>query len=368
MTSVPKRTWSLPTVERSRVLVVDDNADMREHLSRLLAKWWDVEAASDGLAALEAARQNTPDLVLADVMMPRLDGIGLLSALRSDPDLADIPVILLSARAGEEARIEGLSVGADDYLVKPFSARELVARVRSNLAFARLRADELASMSRLHELSTRLTAMSDLPSILHEVLDATMELQGADFGDVQLYDEATGTLKIVAHRGVGQEFLDYFEIVDASDTSACGLALREGDRIVIEDVNTDPDYEPHRDIAASTGYRGVQSTPLFDRQSGEPVGMLSTLFREPHRPSARELRLTDLYARQAADVIAFRLAERRLSESEDAFPHARQCHPCNRLVHRRRRQRHLLQRSLVRVHGPDARTGAELRQFGGGPP
>jgi PAS domain S-box-containing protein len=179
--------------------------------------------------------------------------------------------------------------------------------------------DELASMSRLHELSTRLTAMSDLPSILHEVLDATMQLQGADFGDVQLYDEATGTLKIVAHRGVGQEFLDYFEIVDASDTSACGLALREGDRIVIEDVNTDPDYEPHRDIAASTGYRGVQSTPLFDRQSGEPVGMLSTLFREPHRPSARELRLTDLYARQAADVIAFRLAERRLSESEARF-------------------------------------------------
>jgi len=117
--------------QRSRLLIVDDNADMREHLSRVLAKRWDVEAASDGLAALEAARQNTPDLVLADVMMPRLDGIGLLSALRSDPDLADIPVILLSARAGEEARIEGLNVGADDYLVEPVSARELVARVRS---------------------------------------------------------------------------------------------------------------------------------------------------------------------------------------------------------------------------------------------
>src|SRR5258708_15387241 len=110
---------------------------MREHLRRVLAKWWDVEAASDGLAALEAARQNTPDLVLADVMMPRLDGIGLLSALRSDPNLADIPVILLSARAGEEARIEGLNVGADDYLVKPFSARELPATVRPHLSLPR---------------------------------------------------------------------------------------------------------------------------------------------------------------------------------------------------------------------------------------
>jgi PAS domain S-box-containing protein len=138
--------------QRSRVLIVDDNADMREHLSRVLAKWWDVEAANDGLAALEAARQNTPDLVLADVMMPRLDGIGLLSALRSDPDLADIPVILLSARAGEEARIEGLNVGADDYLVKPFSARELVARVRSHLSMSR----------RLRESEARLQAAVDL--------------------------------------------------------------------------------------------------------------------------------------------------------------------------------------------------------------
>ena len=138
--------------QRSRVLIVDDNADMREHLIRLLAKWWDVEAASDGLAALEAARQNIPDLVLADVMMPRLDGIGLLTALRSDPKLSDIPVILLSARAGEEARIEGLNVGADDYLVKPFSARELVARVRSHLSMSR----------RLRESEARLQAAVDL--------------------------------------------------------------------------------------------------------------------------------------------------------------------------------------------------------------
>ena len=164
-----------------------------------------------------------------------------------------------------------------------------------------------------------LTAMSELSSILQEVLDTAMELQGADFGAVQLYDEATGTLKIVAHRGLNQEFLDYFETVDASDTSASGLALRAGARITIEDVKSHPDYAAHRDIAASTGYRGVQSTPLFDRNTGKPLGMLSTLFREPYRPSAREVRLTDLYARQAADVIAFRLAERRLSQSEARF-------------------------------------------------
>jgi PAS domain-containing protein len=111
-------------------------------------------------------------------------------------------------------------------------------------------------------------------------------------------------------------FLDCFVTTDASETSACGLAMRSAMRVLIEHVTTDPKFEPHRHVAASTGFRGVQSTPLFDRNSAKPVGMLSTHFREPHRPSEDELRRTDVYARQAADVIAFRLAERALRESE----------------------------------------------------
>ena len=112
--------------------------------------------------------------------------------------------------------------------------------------------------ARLNELSTRLAATSDLASIMYEMLDGIIELQTADFGAVQLYDEATGTLKIVAHRGLDQKFLDHFETVDAKDSSACGLALRSGTRVIIEDVNVDPDFDPHRDIAASTGFRAVQ--------------------------------------------------------------------------------------------------------------
>ena len=141
-------------------------------------------------------------------------------------------------------------------------------------------------------------------------------LQGAHFGDFQLYDDAAGILKIVAHRGVDQQFLDYFATVDASGTCACGLALRNGSRIIVEDVNTHPDFEPHREIAARTGFRSVQSTPLLNHHTGKTVGVLSTMFREPHRPTKRELQLTDLYARQAADVIASRLAELALCKSE----------------------------------------------------
>ncbi|GAA3885945.1 SpoIIE family protein phosphatase [Saccharothrix violaceirubra] len=122
-----------------RVLVADDNADMREYLERLLVPFYAVQAVPDGLAALEAVRAAPPDLVVSDVMMPRLDGLHLVAALRADPATAGVPVLLLSARAGQEASIEGLAAGADDYLVKPFAAAELLARVRANVELARLR-------------------------------------------------------------------------------------------------------------------------------------------------------------------------------------------------------------------------------------
>src|SRR6266478_5602713 len=124
---------------RSRIIWADDNADMRDYVRRLLADRYDVLAVPDGLAALAAAQEQHPDLVLSDVMMPGLDGFGLLRALRADARTRTLPVILLSARAGEEAAIEGLDAGADDYLAKPFSAQELLARVRTHLELARVR-------------------------------------------------------------------------------------------------------------------------------------------------------------------------------------------------------------------------------------
>jgi PAS domain S-box-containing protein len=124
----------------ARVLIADDNADMREYLARLLGGAGHVvQTVADGQAALDHVRADPPDMVVSDVMMPRLDGLGLVAALRADERTAGVPVLLLSARAGQEAAIEGLEAGADDYLVKPFSAGELLARVRANVELARLR-------------------------------------------------------------------------------------------------------------------------------------------------------------------------------------------------------------------------------------
>jgi signal transduction histidine kinase len=156
---------SIPT--SARVLVADDNADLRAYLTRLLEPHCAVEAVSDGAQAIAAARARPPDLVLSDVMMPDVDGFALLRALRADARTARIPVILLSARAGEESRVEGLTAGADDYLVKPFSARELVARVGTHLQLARLRRE--AEVAREHAESANRAKDEFLAMLGHEL-------------------------------------------------------------------------------------------------------------------------------------------------------------------------------------------------------
>ena len=136
---VPSQESPFPRVRRGRILLADDNADMRDYVQRLLAPEYHVLVASNGRQALDSALEHLPDLVLSDVMMPELDGFGLLKALRANPVTRAVPLVFLSARAGEEASAEGREAGADDYIVKPFTARELLARVRGTLQIHRER-------------------------------------------------------------------------------------------------------------------------------------------------------------------------------------------------------------------------------------
>ena len=614
-------------IGRPRILIADDNLDMRRYMRRLLSGAYHVDEAADGEAALAIALATTPDLVISDVMMPRMDGFALLQALRRDPRTESVPVILLSARAGEESHVEGLLAGADDYLLKPFSARELLARVSSRLDLARLRreaaerenfiqqiaertpvvisvfdlasrrftyvsrdvvailgytseeiremeepfaalahhddvpryqqcltvirnvpngeiceidhrarrrdgewrwllsrlmlfsgndhrgsqqvaaatvdittrkwADEalrsseerfrsifelgligmaitspdkgivavndeicrilgyeraelltgtwaelthpddvpsdvamferamageidaysmekrwirkdgrtiqsaisvkcvrdkngavdyfvallqditakreaedvlarshselerrvvertaqltdinqeltveiaerqraeaeslalkdalaadLAAMRRLHEFSTRLLQAPELTVLLDDVLGAIIDIQDADFGNVRLYNAETGDLEIAAQRGFDQEFLDHFRSMKIDPGGAYSRALERGERVVVEDVLTDPAFAPYHSIATSAGFRAVQSTPVFGRR-GDPLGMISTHFRQPHRPSDRELRFTDLYARFAAGAYRTSTSRRRTAHQRRALP------------------------------------------------
>ena len=150
-------TWAAPGDSRrdgERILIADDNADMRDYLSQVLRDWT-VTATPDGQAALELARTSAPHLIVTDVMMPGLDGFSLLRELRADPRTQGIPVLMLSARAGEDARVSGLDAGADDYVIKPFSARELRARVASLLNLSRARRDADLQKQHLRALFTQ---------------------------------------------------------------------------------------------------------------------------------------------------------------------------------------------------------------------
>ncbi|MGW4948453.1 SpoIIE family protein phosphatase [Actinoplanes sp. NPDC004185] len=151
---------------RGRVLLADDNADLRDHVSRLLRPSFDVTSVSDGLEALELARTEQFDLVLTDMMMPRMDGFGLIAALRADERTRDVPIVVLSARAGEEASVEGLAAGADDYLVKPFSVRDLTARVRSNLELGQTRRQIISRLRGLVDAAAAINAVSTTAEVL----------------------------------------------------------------------------------------------------------------------------------------------------------------------------------------------------------
>ena len=244
-----ERTIELTAADDARpeVLVVDDNADLRLYLTRLLEDDYVVRTAVDGADALARISERPPDLVLTDVMMPRVDGFELLAALRADPRTRRLPVIVLSARAGEEAMVEGLDAGADDYLVKPFSGPELLARVNANLEVTRLR-DALASgeLERAREMEDVALALqrSLLPRALPDVLGT--ELCGR-------YVPASESLEI------GGDFYD-------------ATALGDG-RLVI----TIGDVAGHGVLAAAVMGQVRQAVRAYAFEGHTPAGLMDRL-------------------------------------------------------------------------------------------
>jgi PAS domain S-box-containing protein len=179
-------------------------------------------------------------------------------------------------------------------------------------------ATEAKTMRDIYDSSARLQAAPDLHAALEEILQSSIRLMRADFGNVQLYDADRKVLWLAALHGFSGPFVETFRVVAADDDTACGRAIRGGMRVIIEDVERDELYAPYREVAAAAGYRGVQSTPLYDRE-GALLGVLSTHWRAPHRPSEQDFLTLDLYARQAINFISRARAEKELRESEERF-------------------------------------------------
>nr|HEX4313430.1 ATP-binding protein [Kofleriaceae bacterium] len=236
---------------RPRVLVADDNADMRDYLARLLAPTCDVELAGDGAAALASALATPPDLVLSDVMMPELDGVELVAELRRHPATHAVPVVLLSARAGEDSQVEGLDAGADDYLVKPFSARELLARVRSQLELARGRRLAASRLARLNRVTTALSAAAAPEAIARAAVTLGVEALDAQLAAMWFVDAAARELVLA----------DAVAMAPELRAAAARMPL-DGDTTVARAARTG---EPSYVSRAEEVPRGVGRLPTTDR-------------------------------------------------------------------------------------------------------
>jgi PAS domain S-box-containing protein len=335
---------SAPRHEQPLILLADDNLDMRNYVAGLLrAAGYRVVAAGDGEAALQLAREHRPALILSDVMMPRLDGFGLLRALRADASLRDTSIILLSARAGEEAKVEGLRAGADDYLTKPFAARELIARVETNVALAqtrqataRLFREEAEVLELLNRVGTTVAAELDLDKAVQAVTDAATALSGAAFGSFfyNVADASGESYMLYALSGVPREAFAGFPM--PRNTAVFAPTFAGEGMMRSDDITKDPRYgrnDPHHGMPKGhLPVRSYLAAPVVS-PNGEVLGGLFFGHPEPGRFDARAERIVSAIATQAAIAIdkarLYRAAqeeierrkqiERALRESEQAL-------------------------------------------------
>ncbi|MCC6681395.1 MAG: PAS domain S-box protein [Phycisphaeraceae bacterium] len=229
-----------------------------------------------------------------------------------DGHMLDVSLSISPVR-DDSGRIIGASRIARDITARKRNEREL-AQLRQQLAY------DLEGMTRLHALGMDLMRQHDLASLLTQTVQAAIAITKADMGNIQLYDEASHCLRIVAHQGFKQPFLDYFDTVCQDETSACAEALKRRQRIIIKDVATSEILTDSqtRQVLLDAGVNAVQSTPLVCHR-GRLLGMFSTHFLQPRTPHARELRLLDLLARQAAEQIERIEAQEQLRQSEVRF-------------------------------------------------
>jgi signal transduction histidine kinase/FixJ family two-component response regulator len=291
----------------ARVLVADDNTDMRNYLVRLLRQRWQVTAVSNGREALAEAARSKPDLIISDVMMPELDGIGLIAALSESPTLHGIPVMLLSARAGEEARIEGLNAGADDYLVKPFSARELLTRVDSQLVRTRIRQIERAHATRMASVFMQVPAAIAIlrgPSLVYELINERYSeiIGGRDVLGMPLRQ----ALPELESQGLYDELENVFATGQPAEGRARRVLLARGPRGETQECYFDYVHQPIRnsqgeiDRVALVAFevtelvRARREAEIANRTKDDFLAMLGHELRNPLSPILIALELMRL--------------------------------------------------------------------------
>jgi anti-anti-sigma factor len=299
-----------------RVLVADDNADMREYLARLLGARYRVQTVSDGAAALAAATAQCPDLIVSDVMMPGMDGLELVAALRADPRTARVPMVLLSARAGQEAAAEGLTAGADDYLVKPFTAGELLARVGAHLQLGQLRREAEHRLASLAHVAAALSAAATPMEVAQVSITHLAQLLHASAAVLYELHE-TGSLEWVAGRGWTPDVERTWSTAPLSAPIPASDAARRCRPVWLESpADCEAAYPGLAALVAEYGYQALVHLPLVIND--RCVGVLGAAFHRSRRFAEAERTAVVSLADQCAQA----LHRAQLLTSETAARHA----------------------------------------------
>ncbi len=302
---------------RQVVLVADDNADMRRHLATVLGSRWDVVVAGDGRQALELARRCQPDLLITDVMMPELDGFGLIGAIRADASLASLPVIMLSARAGPEAVGDGLAAGADNYLVKPFTSADLISHVAARLeAAARDRSrppgEGVSQRERaLASLTADMGAAKSLGQALDVLLRSPVGCLRATAAAVGLLDETGSKLRITYAGDLTREVTDRYHLVGINSPVLLAETARTDQRIVVPDTAA---LDARFLAEAADATRAIRASILepLHADDGAVLGAVGLGWPTPREISPADTDLT----RRVAAILARAVARISVAERE----------------------------------------------------
>jgi signal transduction histidine kinase/FixJ family two-component response regulator/anti-sigma regulatory factor (Ser/Thr protein kinase) len=288
--------------DRKLVLIADDNADMRAHIDRVLSVHWRTVLVADGEAALRATYELRPDAIVTDVMMPKLDGFDFVAAIRRDTELAATPIVMLSARAGNEAVSEGYAGGADDYLPKPFRSRELIERVAARLSAAgreragqQQREAELRHTSATAQLDAALQAADSVAGIADALLASPVGSGGAPIVVIGLLDVEENNVRFEYAGPVPAEFRDRYHVATLDTPLVPIDVIKTGQRMVIADTLALAPRYGHVVHETAHNVRSCVSQPLRGHD-GKVIGSLGLLWPTPQDFDASEL---EMYARIA---------------------------------------------------------------------
>lgn len=285
----------LKTIDGPTVLIVDDNADMREYLGNILSTTYHVITANNGSDALNKIKEFDPALVLTDIMMPIMDGLQLLKEIKNNKDTSHIPVILLTARAGEESRIEGYETGADDYLVKPFSANELIARINAQIRIKKLRDD----------------ALKNIYNLFNEVPFAVAVLTGEELVIDYINTYNLSIWKAEKEMVLGKPLFEARPDLRSSAEPIHREVYRSGERFMAKEIPIDI----ATDKGTETKFFDVVIDPMFNEE-GTIIGQLATSIEITDKVLARK-KIEDSEKELLSVIHDLRISQEKIRESEE---------------------------------------------------